>query len=628
MARRSSTRAIVAAAIALAAASVAPNGPTTGAGPAIGTGTPAGATKLVPITPIRLADTRLESCGCVRRDAATIVVDVRGRSEIPAEATAVAITITATRTDRHGFVTVYPADVARPLASTLNTRTDGTVANTAIVPLSADGRIAVYGSVPGDRIVDATAVFVPSAATADGRYVADEGRRLADTRSGEPLPAGGELVIPLPNGVAADATAVVVNVTSVHDRGRGFVSARPAGTDPVPTSILNPDGSGLPVAAAAIVPIDVNGLALTTSAGGHLVVDLLGWFTGPSSPIDTAGLFVPSTPHRILDTRETGPRVHAGGTIEIDPGIAGAAAAVTNVTSVHPNRRGYVTAHAAGAPLPPTSTLNPRAWDHTVANLAITPLSARGLAYFGAVGTDVVVDVAGWFTGSPVDAELPARPNTPIRSRVLLVGDSTLAALDVVHDATAALIGFDAVIDAESCRRLLRTSCRSDITGRIPTTVVDVIRSTPGPIDIVVVKAGYNDWFSDFPAEFDAVVGAARERGAHTVVWFTHNTVVSRPLARLAYEENNADLRRLAPTTPDVLLADWGGYSDGRQEWFWDGTHLTASGTWATADYVSRWIAAIEHRPCPRPWVTGGDVPDPCPPPDRIGPVPDPAALY
>jgi hypothetical protein len=110
----------------------------------------------------------------------------------------------------------------------------------------------------------------------------------------------------------------------------------------------------------------------------------------------------------------------------------------------------------------------------------------------------------------------------------------------------------------------------------------------------------------------------------------SYNERVSRSNARRAYQENNADLAWLSqlPQYSDVLLADWYRYSDARQDWFHDGTHTTPSGTYAMADYISRWIAAVEHRPCPRPWTPGAATPNPCPVPERIGPVPNPAELY
>jgi hypothetical protein len=172
------------------------------------------------------------------------------------------------------------------------------------------------------------------------------------------------------------------------------------------------------------------------------------------------------------------------------------------------------------------------------------------------------------------------------------------------------------------------------VTGVIPNTAVEAILTTSGRVDVVVVKTGYNDWFSDFPAEFDAVVRAARQKGAHTVVWLTYNEEarpLSRTTARRAYAENNTDLRRLAndPRYRDVIVVDWLGYSwPHRFEWFWDGTHMTREGSWAQTDYVARWIAAIEHRPCPRPRVPGGAIADPCPPPDSVGAYATPSVLY
>lgn len=302
---------------------------------------------------------------------------------------------------------------------------------------------------------------------------------------------------------------------------------------------------------------------------------------------------------------------------------------MTNVTVTNADRAGFVTAFPAGTPKPGTSAVNPAFWNHTVANTAITRVSDRGSAYWSLAGADIVIDLAGWFVGEAVTATLPPLPNESTRSRALLVGDSTLAGVSLYTSSLDALRGFDGIVDAESCRRLLRPSCHSNVTGRTPNTAVEAILGTPGRLDIVVVKAGYNDWFSDFPGEFDAVVGAARAKGAHTILWLTQNERVNRTTAKRAYEENNVDLRRLTslPQYADVILADWLAYSDTRQNWFHDGTHVNRTGAYAITDYTARWVAALEHRPCPRPWVVGGPVADPCPAPDLVGPVPDPIAV-
>lgn len=592
----------------------------------------AGTTRLVAFEPERLADTRRPDCGCRWVDDTTFEVDVTGHAAVPDEAVAAVVTITAVPTAEPGHVTVWPSGRARPNVSTLNTRPDRVVANSAIVPLG-DGRLSVSSLRPGGVVVDVMAVFVPATSAAEGRFVPIESRRLVDTRTGTPsgaLSPGGSLRVALPSGVPSDATALIANVTSVRELGPGHLAVRPAGSDAVDSSILNVDGSGRAVAASVIVPVSDDGFVVDSYAGGHVVVDVVGWFTGPSAPSSDEGLFVPIDPTRLVDTRRAPGRIHAGGTIEVAPPTGEAAAVVTNVTIVRPDRRGHVTAYPARTALPSTSTVNTSSWNHTIANFAITPASTAGLAYRSHGGTDLVVDATGWFTGGPRAATAGAAPNTPVRSRMLVVGDSTLGGVTLVPSSTAALIGVDAVVDAAACRRLVRPSCRSDITNVIPNTAVEAIIGSPGHVDIVVIKTGYNDWFSDFPAEFDAVVAAARSKGAHTILWLTYNEDVARPTARQAYAENNADLRVLTalPRYDDVILADWLAYSRLRQDWFWDGTHLTPDGAWALTDYVGRWAAALEHRACPRGWTVGETPPDPCPVPELRGPVPFPRGLY
>jgi hypothetical protein len=582
--------------------------------------------------PIRLADTRAGDgeCGCHRVNANTVTVDIAGRDGMPDYVVAVSVTVTAPATVTPGFVTLYPNGAALPGVSTLNTRSDRAVANSAIVQVGDDGRIAVYHLLGGDVALDLTGVFVAATTSRSGRFVPVAPRRLVDTRQSAQLPAGGELDVALPEEAADDAVALAVTVTSVGERAPGFLSARPAGTPPTATSFVNINGSGQAVAASTIVPVSASGFTIASHSGGHVVVDLLGWFTGPAAAESGTGLFVPIVPERLLDTRQQRPRVWPNGTVELPVDVTGAGSLVTNVTATRSDRAGFVTAYPAGTPRPPTSTLNPAMFEHTLANMALTGLSDRGLAYYSLAGVDLAVDVTGLFTGSRVSSTEPAAPNVPGSSRVLMVGDSTLAGLNLHSEAQAALLGFEPIVDAASCRRLVRTSCLSAVTNVIPNTAVEAIYGTPGVLDIVVIKTGYNDWNSNFPAEFDAVVNAARAKGAHTIVWLSYAEDVASPRGHQAYVENNIDLFGLVtlPQYRDVLLADWRGYTAGFREWTWDGSHLTAYGAWLTSDYISRWVAAIEHKPCPRPWGPGGASYDPCPVPDTIGPVPDVTALY
>ena len=53
------------------------------------------------------------------------------------------------------------------------------------------------------------------------------------------------------------------------------------------SSILNVDQPNQTRAAAGIFPVSSSGVALYLSGGGHIVVDLLGYFTGPSAGAST-----------------------------------------------------------------------------------------------------------------------------------------------------------------------------------------------------------------------------------------------------------------------------------------------------------------------------------------------------
>ena len=96
------------------------------------------------------------------------------------------------------------------------------------------------------------------------------------------------------------------------------------------------------VASSVILPTSPAGLTITATGGGHLVVDLLGWFTGPGAAESDDGLFVPLAPTRLLDTRVDRPRLWPDGTIELANPVPGAASLSTNVTLTLADRRGFV----------------------------------------------------------------------------------------------------------------------------------------------------------------------------------------------------------------------------------------------------------------------------------------------
>ncbi len=374
---------------------------------------PAASAAYVSVQPCRLADTR-HSGGYTRLDALTIRIPASGVCGIPANATSVALTLTVVGPQAAGFLTAWPADQARPLVSNVNFDVGQIRANGSITRVDASGAFRVFTSVPANVVADVVGAFVPASAAAAGRFVARPSTRLYDSRSGPTLASGATMTLQLPAGVPADAVALALNVTMTESSAPGFVTEFPAGRQMPTSSILDVDQAGQTRAAAGIFPVSPSGVALYLSGGGHIVVDLLGYFTGPSAGSGTDGLFTAYDPTRLLDTRGQSPLgnsvpLYPGGGLELAVSQGGSIA--YNVTSVD-GTGGYVTAFPAGTPRPSTSTVNSVGGGDVVANFAITQVSNRGLGFFSQSRTYLLADLQGWFSGPSATATQSPPANT------------------------------------------------------------------------------------------------------------------------------------------------------------------------------------------------------------------------
>ena len=128
-------------------------------------------------------------------------------------------------------------------------------------------------------------------------------------------------------------------------------------------------------------------------------------------------------------------------------------------------------------------------------------------------------------------------------------------------------------------------------------------------------------------------------KGARHVVWLSYRegvgyTAPDGSTANEAFVKNNETLRAKVASGayPDVVLADWYGYTAGEAqagEWLTDdGIHLTRVGAFAVGDYISRVIAADRGAPVPTTVAAGRPDRRPVPPPDEHGPVLDVRGLY
>ena len=377
------------------------------------------------VAPARLADTRPEegAFGFTRISDSVVRVQVAGRAGVPNNASAAVLNVTGVNTTAPGYVTVYPAGTPLPTASNVNFDSPGRVmANMATVKLSASGAVDVYMQRPMDVAVDVSGAYVPVASpglVSSGRLVTlpSGAFRVLDTRErGVGVgPGAVERVDVSSAGVPADAVAVVVNVTAT-ETGIGFWTAFPIGVARPNASNVNIDTPGQTRAGQAIVLLSgVPAFNVFTQGGGHLVVDVAGWFTGPTAKPSTDGLFLPASPTRLLDSRNMFVMPTWGGSTLEFPVFGPdnqVSAAALNLTGTESMIGGFVTAFPSGVARPQASNLNVDTWDQTVANHAIVRVSTRGVSVFTLQGLHMIADLSGWYLGPPTPAVLP-QPTNP-----------------------------------------------------------------------------------------------------------------------------------------------------------------------------------------------------------------------
>lgn len=136
-----------------------------------GAGSTGTASAFVPIVPCRLVDTRPSDNIGERNGALNpgetltlAVVGAHGNCSIPAGATGVASNVTVANPTAASFLTVYPADNAKPTSSNVNwTATSSPTPNQVTVGLSTDGAISLFnlaGHV--DVIIDIVGYYQPT----------------------------------------------------------------------------------------------------------------------------------------------------------------------------------------------------------------------------------------------------------------------------------------------------------------------------------------------------------------------------------------------------------------------------------------------------------------------------------
>jgi hypothetical protein len=339
--------------------------------------------------------------------------------------------------------------------------------------------------------------------------------RLLDTRAGQPtidgqaqgtgaIAAGTSYALQVTGraGIAAGATAVTFNMTTVSPAGAGWITAYPCDQPrPQDVSALNYTTNAV-VGNLATIKLSAGGqVCLYSVATTHLVVDVTGY-------IPAGGPFQAISPLRYLETRtgqptfdgqaQAGGQIAAGGTRTLQitgrgPIPAGASSVTFNVTAITPSGPGWITAYPCDQPRPTdTSSLNYNGADIR-GNLATIKLSPSGtICLYSQAASHVVVDVTGY---QPTTTSYSAL--TPVR---LLDTRPGLPTID-------GLARGGGMLPAGSVG-VLRVGGR----GGVPAGAAAVT------MNLTVVSSAAGGWITAFPCDVSRPLSSSLNFGASQVV--------------------------------------------------------------------------------------------------------------
>ncbi|MFG3052370.1 PKD domain-containing protein [Kitasatospora sp. NPDC048239] len=350
--------------------------------------------------PYRLADTRedpnLDLAGGREVPFTLPTGTAPGANGVPGNVTTVVLNVTVTGATEDTHLTVWPTGQARPITSNVNVAAGRTSSNLVTVPIGDAKRIStLLNAGRAEVIVDVVGFYRPNGGHL---FTPLPPSRLVDTRDSGKLGSGETRAVKVAGvgGVPADATSVVLNLTSTETAVDTHLKVYAGGgTKPV-SSNLNPE-PGKDKSNQVVVPVGPDGTVNVYNHNGstHVILDVFGYY----SPNGKAK-YTPTVPVRLTDTRTT-PFAKPGpdSTTTVTGIPAGARAAVLNVTSTNTTEDSYLTVHAHGAARPGTSNLNLLA-GQTVPNHVTTPVDANGsVDIYNHVGsTDVIADLFGYYT--------------------------------------------------------------------------------------------------------------------------------------------------------------------------------------------------------------------------------------
>lgn len=333
---------------------------------------------------------------------------VTGVAGVPSAATAVVLSVTATRPVGPTAIRVFPTGSARPVNGAVYVPTGITRPNMVVATIGAGGRITIenYGST-SDVIVDVFGYFGPNG---DGLGTVSP-KRVLDTRNG----TGGfttafgpgmtrDIDVVSTTSVPATASAVIVNLTADDPTGSSYMTAFPTGSPRPYVSNMNwRTGDTVPV--QAIVPLGDSGQIslFNYKETVQVMVDVVGYFDASSAVMYHPMQSVPAAMSSANPFITPSAKLTSAGQMTISVGSnvgvpSDAVGFAGNLAGVKPSATTYLKLWPAGQTRPATSAANIVAND-THANAVISAIGSNdSVNLYNRTGTTgYFLDVTGWF---------------------------------------------------------------------------------------------------------------------------------------------------------------------------------------------------------------------------------------
>jgi hypothetical protein len=177
------------------------------------------------------------------------------------------------------------------------------------------------------------------------------------------------------------------------------------------------------------------------------------------------------------------------------------------------------------------------------------------------------------------------------RARVLIIGDSVFDAFDHVESARELLDSQQKTIFAvQGCQKLVEPGCFA----WVKLSALDQLKKNAGRFsDVVVIGTGYNDRIG---TPFRKAVLAITQEAARQdidVVWITYRQVRH---VRGKATTMNKQLAKLDNKIDNLHIADWNGFSEGKEKSGWfrgDRIHLVTPGAIGLAQLINQSVAEV-----------------------------------